>query len=1019
VARSRPKTPVLELVIAVLVVVIFAIDVQFPRGVTIWMVYVVPLALSLFTSRPVLPYVVAVAACGLTALDFVATTGLVPAYISVANRTLGGVVFIGFAAAGSQHIRGRLALRDQDWSRTVQAGFLERLQGDIDAAEVAERSLDYLGRALDAPVGAFFVAEDDGVLRRAAVYGGAVDDVAETIRPGDGQVGVAIRDRRVRHLRGLPAGYLAIASATGRHDAAEVAIVPAVTGDRAVAAFELGFLRPIAPIELELLDRIAEAIAVTIQSARYRRGLQDLLEETQRQAEELQGQQEELRVLNEELVTQTAALRDAQTAQERSQVELEEINANLEAQTAALESQREELLSTQRQLRSRAEELDRSSKYKSEFLANMSHELRTPLNSAQILARLLADNPTGNLTPEQVKYAETIYAAGHDLLLLISDVLDLAKIEAGRLDLKVGAVAIARVRDALRRAFEPVATAKGLRFAIDVDPDVPALIDSDEVRLSQILRNLLSNAIKFTVHGEVVLHVSRDGDWLRWEVRDTGIGIAPDQQGEIFEAFRQADGSISRRYGGTGLGLSISRDLARLLGGEITMTSAPGGGSTFRLVIPAAGPPAVARTSARPVPAPPPAAPPPRRPPIVEDDRARLSGGRCLLVIEDDPEFARILVQLARELDFQCVVADSADEGVRLARELGPSGILLDIHLPDDSGLTVLERLKRDPATRHVPVHVVSVSDVEQRALQMGAVGYLVKPADRDALVAAVRKVESRLSPRTRRLLVVEDDPSQRDSVCQLLTAPDVEITAVPSVADALAALTARSFECVVTDLTLADGTGFDLLDKMASDERISFPPVIVYTGTDLGDDDEQRLRWYGASVIVKGARSPERLLDEVTLFLHQVEADLPSDRQRMLREVRDRDAVFAGRTVLIVEDDVRNVFALTSILEPKGATTVIARNGREALEALDRSGAGIDLVLMDVMMPEMNGLEATRKIRGDGRWKTLPIIALTAKAMPDDREACIAAGASDYLAKPIDVDRLLSLLRVWLPRTR
>ncbi|HMI91039.1 MAG TPA: response regulator, partial [Polyangiales bacterium] len=542
--------------------------------------------------------------------------------------------------------------------------------------------------------------------------------------------------------------------------------------------------------------------------------------------------------------------------------------------------------------------------------------------------------------------------------------------------------------------------------------------------------NLLSNAIKFTERGGVTLRVQGAGDGrVAFDVQDTGIGIAAEQHEVIFEAFRQADGTTHRKYAGTGLGLSISRDLARLLGGELSLRSEPGRGSTFRLVLPVryvappdAQPartlPPPARRLAAPIRLQPPAPMPTVQPASpVSDDRERATpGARAILVIEDDVAFAQILVGLVRELDFHALVAHSAEEGLAMVERFKPSAIVLDVSLPDRSGLSVLDTLKHEPATRHIPVHMLSVSDYAMTALAMGAAGYAIKPVQREQIISALQRLESQLTRELRRVLVVEDDEVHRDSTCRLLAADDVETVAVGSAVEALEQLRSSTFDCMVLDLTLPDRTGFDLLEEMSQQGTHSFPPVIVYTGRSLSREEEQSLRRFSSSIIIKGARSPERLLDEVGLFLHQVESELPPDRQRMLRDARHRESVFEGKRVLVVEDDVRNIFALSSVLEPKGAKVEIARNGREALYHLQQN-PGVDLVLMDVMMPEMDGLTATREIRKQPALAKLPIIALTAKAMADDREACLAAGANDYIAKPLDVDKLLSLARVWINR--
>ncbi|HEX4422824.1 MAG TPA: response regulator, partial [Kofleriaceae bacterium] len=879
-------------------------------------------------------------------------------------------------------------------------------------------------------------------LHRIASYAMArTGEPGAVISPGEGLTGQAVKHDRTTHLRALPEGYLAVSSTIGRTTPREVVIVPAWLDGAVQAVTELGFLHALDPTELALLDRVSESIAQAIRAARDRNQLEQLLEEVQRQAEELQTQQEELRVSNEELEQQTRALQVSQAQLENQQSELEQINAQLEGSTQSLERQRDELARA-------SAELMRSNEVKSQFLANMSHELRTPLNSSLILAKLLSDNREGNLNAEQIRFAQTIYSAGNDLLTLINDILDLSKIDAGMLDVRPEQLPISRIADELNRTFQPLAAQKGLDFQIRTAA-APELIESDPTRVLQILKNLISNALKFTEQGGVALEISAASGDVVFEVRDTGIGIAPDQHELIFEPFRQADGASNRKFGGTGLGLSISRDLARLLGGRLRVDSASGRGSTFTLTLPGR----LAAPVTRPLPA---ATPAPTRElpaqtavrgdrleshdrpdrpdrhdrtdrplairpaPVVApapfaDDRDRTEPpGRILLVIEDDTAFARVLYDLAHELEFAGIVATTAADGLALARQHLPSAIVLDIGLPDRSGLAVLDSLKRDPTTRHIPVHVVSASDYTRAALELGAAGYALKPVERERLVEAIKHLESKFTQKLRRVLIVEDDPVLRDSTARLLGGDDVETVTAGTTAEALGRLRTTTFDCMVLDLALPDRSGLELLEEMARGEQYGFPPVIVYTGRSLSSDQVHELERFSQSIIIKGARSPERLLDEVTLFLHQVESKLPPERQRMLREARSREAVFEGRRILIVEDDVRNIFALTSVLEPRGAVVEIARNGREALDHL-RAKPGIDLVLMDIMMPEMDGLEATRQLRADPRFAKLPIIALTAKAMIDDRDKCLAAGANDYIAKPLDVDKLLSLARVWI----
>ncbi|KTT02226.1 chemotaxis protein CheY [Pseudomonas oryzihabitans] len=943
-------------------------------------------------------------------------------------------------------------LERQSWFRSGQNQLSEAVIGQAALAPLGQSILQFLARYLGAAAGALYVRLDDGSLERVADY--ALDDDGrrrrQRLAPGEGLAGQVVLEGRSLALEQLPADYLKVNSALGEREASAALIVPIENDGRVNGVVELGFLRALRPQDEELMTLIADSIGSSVEAARYRQRLQQVLAETQQLNEELQVQQEELRTANEELEEQSQALKESQVHLEQQQAELEQTNEQLSEQAQELLQQRDvlddrnnRLNEAQQMLEDRARELERASQYKSEFLANMSHELRTPLNSSLILSKLLADNPAGNLSDEQVRYAESIYSAGNDLLTLINDILDISKVEAGMLEIRPEQVSLRRLVESLRTAFEPIAQNKGVAFVVELDARMPPAFFSDRQRIEQILKNLLSNAFKFTEHGQVSLRLSLEDGQPSFAVSDTGIGIAPEQQELIFEAFRQADGAITRRYGGTGLGLSISRDLALLLGGTLTVTSQPGEGSTFTLrlpleyqeaaapelpITPVTAPTAISAPTAAPASLPALAATPrpPAAPPVTEaaapvgaafaDDRDNWPyPDRRVLVIEDEVPFAQILFDLAHELKYSCLVAHRAEEGFAAALEYRPDAILLDMGLPDHSGLTVLERLKENPLTRHIPVHVVSASDRIETAMHMGAVGYAIKPTTRDELKEAFGRLEAKFAAGIKRVLLVEDDALQRDSIAKLIGDVDVEITAVEMGSQALALLRDEVYDCMVIDLKLPDMEGGELLERMASEDICSFPPVIVYTGRSLSRDEEASLLKYSRSIIIKGARSPERLLDEVTLFLHKIEADMPIDRQRMLESARSREKAFDGRTLLLVDDDVRNIFALTSALEQKGAKVEIARNGLEALEKLDNSDT-IDLVLMDIMMPMMDGYEAMREIRKRPHMKKLPIIAITAKAMKDDQERCLAAGASDYLAKPIDLDRLFSLIRVWMP---
>jgi CheY-like chemotaxis protein len=1028
---------------AALSLIVFVADMRTPLGYAVWAMYLLPVGATLFQRRPWMPFAVAAASSALTVAGFFGSPQGISDQLSIVNRVIGGFSVWVLAVVISQVLATRASVGALLWLRRSESLLSQRLLGSDTAENVADRACAALCELLGAHTAVLYRLEGTTLHRSG---GHAFDPTATPprIEVPDGLAGQVAVDGQLRVLDDVPEGHLPIASALASSTSRQLVIAPVAADGETCGVVELGFMHA-RQADLDnqraLLERVADPVGVALRSALYRQRQKLLLEQTQRQSEELQMQQEELRVANEELEEQSRGLRESQARLETQQVELEQANVLMEERNEALERHRRELVQTQTILRDHATRLESASRYKSEFLANMSHELRTPLNSSLILSKLLADNREATLTAEQVNFAQAIYASNNDLLTLINDILDLSKIEAGHTEIVPEAVALDSMVERLRATFTPLAQQKTLNFTLDVAPETPDMLVTDPQRLQQVLKNLLANAVKFTQHGDVALHVSSAGDRLLFEVRDSGVGIPKDQQEIIFEAFRQADGSTSRRFGGTGLGLSISRELARRLGGDIRVDSEPGRGSTFTLDIPVLlavekdKPPAPSPTPGpAPASAPRPAAAPlmagaspageaptasPAQPAVAasNDDRAqRQHPDRLILAVEDDVRFARVLYDLAHEMGFDCVIAPTAAEALRLARELKPSGVLLDVGLPDQSGLGVLERLKRDPSTRHIPVHMMSVLDRTQTALELGAVGYVLKPAAREELAGAIERLQERLQHPLRHLLIVEDDEELRENLGLLLRTDQVDITAVGSMAAALDQLAANTFDCMVLDLSLPDGSGYELLEKMAAGDKYSFPPVIVYTGRALDRDEEQRLRRYSKSIIVKGARSPERLLDEVTLFLHSVEATLPVEQQRLLRKARQRDAVLDGRRILLAEDDVRNVFALASVFEPLGAKLDIARNGREAIERLEQA-KDIDLVLMDIMMPELDGLTAMKLIREREAWARLPIIALTAKAMPDDREQCLAAGANDYVAKPIDVDKLVSLCRVWMPK--
>ena len=1027
--------PLLYWAIALAVGAVFFIDMQTRIGVATWLLYLVPLVLCFLGRVAFLPFVVAAAATLLIGLDWFLSppaAGLLDTNVALFNRGMGLFVTWVVAALAGVSLSARNRLRHEEWLRTARGQIADFVAGEQSLTRMAERVLEFLLGYVDGQAGAMYAANPGGTYSRVKAVGLAGDETdPAALKPGDGLIGRAVGEKRTLRVDDLPSDYLRISSALGARQAHALVVCPLAVEDEVHGVIELGFLHPISGREVELLESLAEPIAIALRTGMLRRERENLLRETQAQAEELQAQQEELRVANEELAAQSSQLRESQARLETQQAELEQTNVQLEEHSQRLRQHASDLAIAKRDTEQKVIELARANRYKSEFLANMSHELRTPLNSSLILAKLLADNRDGNLSPEQVKYARGITSAGNDLLALINDILDLSKIEARKIEVVRSTVNIVDLTQRLAQTFEPIAEQKQVFFRVIRSPELPASIDTDMQRLSQILKNLLSNALKFTERGEVALEISPRGEAIEFAVRDTGIGIAEEHQQIIFEPFRQADGTTNRKFGGTGLGLSISRELARLLGGQITVESRPGEGSTFRLVMPRVPP---AQTRAEPAAAETRAAPSASRafastksakpgntttaaPRAVPDDRGAIrKEGRVLLVIEDDPVFAKLLYDLAHELDFDCLVAPTADEGLELATQYHPAAVLLDIKLPDHSGLTVLDRLKHNPLTRHVPVQVISAEDNTRAARAMGAAGALVKPVDREALVSTLTALKEKFASESRSVLVVEDNELQRESIRGLLASDTTNVVAVDNAAAALDKLRSATFDCMVLDLSLPDASGYELLERMAGDDAYAFPPVIVYTGRTVSTEEEQQLRKYSRSIIIKGAKSPERLLDEVSLFLHQVEGKLPPDRQRMLRDARARDAAFEGRRILIVEDDVRNIFALSSVLEPLGGSVAIARNGREALQRL-ASKPRPDIVLMDIMMPEMDGFEAMQEIRRNPELRELPIIALTAKAMPDDQQRCLASGANDYVTKPIDVDKLVSLIRIWMPK--
>jgi CheY-like chemotaxis protein len=792
-----------------------------------------------------------------------------------------------------------------------------------------------------------------------------------------------------------------------------VIVLPVLFEGQVKAVIELASLGTFTDLQTSFLDQLTASIGIVLNSIEATMQTEGLLTQSQQLATELQSQQRELQQTNEQL--------------EQKAQQLEERNVEVERKNQEIEQAR-------RALEDKATELAQASKYKSDFLANMSHELRTPLNSILILGQQLGDNPAGNLTAKQVEFARTIHSAGTDLMNLISDILDLSKIESGTVTVDADEVFFLTLQDMVARPFRHEAENRRLSFDVQIDPKLDRSMITDSKRLQQVLKNLLSNAFKFTEQGGVKLSIrpvisgwSPDHPVLRnapavvaFEVSDTGIGILPEKQKIIFEAFQQADASTNRRFGGTGLGLAISRELSNLLGGEIQLRSTPGIGSTFMLYLPlryvgaspagdsVSTPNAVALAAVRLAELPVEQLP---------DDRATLQpGDTTLLIVEDDPHYARILADLARNAGFKVLIAMRGTDALALAREYRPAAVSLDVFLPDMLGWTVLSQLKQDPATRHIPVQVLTLDEDRQHGLARGAFSFVTKPSTTEDLEAALGRIKSYVNPRRRRLLVVEDDPAEQLGIAELLGHDDVDILTAGTGGDALAMLRNRQIDCVVLDLRLPDMSGFDLLAVIRDDPALSDLPVVVFTGRELSSDEDAQLHTIARSVVVKGVESPERLLDETALFLHRVIAALPVEKQKMLERLHSSDEDLLGKTVLLVDDDARNIFALSSALERRGMNVLTATTGSEAITLVE-SAPGLALVLMDIMMPEMDGYQTMQVIRANPVFRRIPIIALTAKAMKGDREKCLEAGASDYLAKPVDTEQLLSALRMWLHR--
>lgn len=942
-------------------------------------------------------------------------------FVILVLSTLASLIAVGYSLL--QFRRNQLRTQVQMAERTRIANIekhssdlAKKISGDLMLSEAADIILEFLGDHFDILASKLYI-RTYGKLEAVAAKGAKLD--TQKVLLSENLITSAINKLKLHQVTDVPQEYWKIESSLGDASPSTLIFFPLQFQGHMLGVIEMAAFRPLNADAMVLLENLHETLGIGISAAQSRTRVQHLLEETQQQAEELQTQQEELKTNNEELEQQTRAL---------------------ETQQQALHIKNQELEHMQVQLKEKASDLQKISQYKSEFLANMSHELRTPLNGLMILSSLLSENKERNLTEQQLEFVGSIHRAGGDLLTLINDILDLSKIEAKKLTMRPERFRIQDFIHQIQKSFEPQMMTSQLGWNVDFRSDINDFeMFTDRQRLEQILRNFISNAIKFTEKGSVTLVVEKlSNEDIKFAVRDTGIGISAEKQKLIFDAFEQEDTSISRRYGGTGLGLTISKELAGLLGGSIDLSSEKDKGSEFSVVVPLHLPPPQnaqeALRSSAPLNA---SAYPVQQvsysPPMMEkrtssDDLAEINAqvkkmistvpknSKTILVVEDDQQFRKAVVATVNDYGFHALEAGDGELALAVLQAYSPDAILLDIKIPGISGLGLLEMIKQMPHLRHVPVHMISGLDHQLNALKMGALGYLTKPVTMEKVSSALERIEHLISDKLRRVLLIEDDKHQRMAITDLISGDDVEVISVGTGVQAIDEIKRTIFDCIIVDLNLPDTSGLELLEQLNT-LSIALPPIVIYTAKDLTIEEETHLKKFTESIIVKGARSPERLLDEVNLFLHRIESMLPEEKRMMLQNLRSQDFVFKDKTILLVDDDLRNVFALTNALETRGMNVQIAKNGKEAVEAVKKDAA-IDLVLMDIMMPVMDGYEAMQAIRAfdERRFKELPIIALTAKAMKEDHERCISSGANDYLPKPINLTSLYSVLKVWLP---
>lgn len=914
-------------------------------------------------------------------------------------------------------------LHHKEWLQSGIAKLNETMVGEKNINQLTNDIIQFIAEFTNSQVAAFYMLEGDEQLKLAGSF--AIDNHAkrQIIARGEGVVGQCAQSGKPTVINSISPDDIMISFAFGDVKPTSIAAIPVYHDYRLVGVIELGALTEISGNVMEFMASIINNVGIALYTAQIRKMQQELLEETQAQAEELQTQHSELENLNTELETQTQKIQASEEELKVQQEELLQSNQELEERSRLLEEKNQIIVERNLDIQQKAEQLELSTKYKSEFLANMSHELRTPLNSILLLSRLMSENK--ELEKEQVEYAEVIQSAGQGLLSLIDEILDLSKIESGKMDLELRSVTLKEINNDLRSLFEPLAKEKGLELQLIIDPSAPELIVTDKMRLEQILKNLLSNALKFTTRGSIKLNVSQpeNTSLVQFSVKDTGIGIPLEKQQQVFEAFQQADGSTRRKFGGTGLGLSISRELAKLLGGEIRLSSKPNEGSEFTVYIPSTKKSVgvispVEQLEMTPDTAVTPVAERFRStviPNEIDDDRNNIrEDDKTILIIEDDTGFAKALLDYTRKQKYKGIVAVRGDQGLEMAALYKPIAILLDIQLPVKDGWEVMEELKSNPATRHIPVHIMSSMEVKKESLIKGAVDFINKPVALDDMNQIFKKLEDALSRHPKKVMIIEENPKHAKALGYFLSNFSINSEISGTVSEGINLLNKKEVDCVILDMGIPDKNAYETLELVKSSPGLENLPIIIFTGKNLSKGEENKIKQYADSIVVKTAHSYQRILDEVGLFLHLVEDNKKVKSPARTKTLGGMDEVLKGKTVLIADDDVRNIFSLTKALEKHNMNVVSAIDGKEALKILDENPT-VDIVLMDMMMPEMDGYESTSRIRRNPKYKQLPILAVTAKAMMGDREKCIKAGASDYISKPVDIDQLISLLRVWL----